>query len=75
MTPPTVHSSTRENPEGRSLTWKPRLVKTPMPTISATASAVAVASVTEGTLEAARVAPALAGAALPELCIVMREPQ
>ena len=75
MTPPTVHSSTREKPDGRSATWKPRLVKTPMPTMSATASAVAVTSVTEPALEVAAVAPPLAGAALPELCLVMSEPR
>src|SRR5216684_9040477 len=39
--PPIVHSSRIEKPEGMSLTWKPRLVKTPTPTISATTMAVA----------------------------------
>ena len=44
--PPTSHSIMSEKPDGRSLTWNPRLVKTPMPTMLATASAVAVTGVT-----------------------------
>src|SRR5216684_3560579 len=45
--PPTVHSSRIEKPEGMSLTWKPRLVKTPTPTMSATTIAVATTTETE----------------------------
>src|ERR1700731_4277354 len=40
--PPMVHSISSEKPEVMSLTWNPRLVKTPMPTMSATTIAVAV---------------------------------
>ena len=69
MMPPTSHSITSEKPDGRSLTWKPRLVNTPMPIMSATASAVAVTSVTEAAGEAA--APSRPGAAPSELCIFM----
>src|ERR1700730_10095630 len=36
-----LHSNRIEKPEGMSLTWKPRLVKTPTPTLSATTIAVA----------------------------------
>ena len=42
--PPTVHSSRIEKPDGMSLTWKPRLVKTPTPTMSATTIAVATSN-------------------------------
>src|SRR6058998_136829 len=45
--PPTVHNSRIEKPEGMSLTWKPRLVKTPTPTMSATTIAVATSSETD----------------------------
>ena len=44
--PPSVHSVMTVKPDGRSMTWKPRLVNTPMPIMSATASAVAVVKVT-----------------------------
>src|SRR6476646_7984477 len=44
--PPTVHSNRIEKPEGMSLTWKPRLVKTPTPTMSATTIAVATSTET-----------------------------
>jgi hypothetical protein len=37
-----IQSSSREKPEVMSLTWNPRLVNTPTPTISATTIAVAV---------------------------------
>src|SRR5262245_49699709 len=40
--PPMVHSISSENPEVMSLTWNPRLVKTPTPTMSATTIDVAV---------------------------------
>src|SRR6185437_4014592 len=40
--PPTTHSRSREKPDLMSMTWKPRLVKTPTPTMSATTIAVAV---------------------------------
>ena len=40
--PPTTHSMTSEKPDGMPRTWKPRLVNTPMPIMSATAIAVAV---------------------------------
>ena len=36
-----------EKPDGMSLTWKPRLVKTPTPTMSATTIAVATITETE----------------------------
>jgi hypothetical protein len=39
--PPTVHNSRIEKPDGMSFTWKPRLVNTPTPTMSATTIAVA----------------------------------
>src|SRR5262245_6315327 len=39
--PPTTQSSRIAKPEGMSLTWKPRLVKTPTPTMSATTIAAA----------------------------------
>ncbi len=39
--PPTTQSSRIEKPVGMSLTWKPRLVKTPTPTMSATTMATA----------------------------------
>ncbi len=35
-----------EKPEGMSLTWKPRLVKTPTPTMSATTMATATSNET-----------------------------
>src|SRR5713101_6755307 len=44
--PPTAHSNRIENPGGMSLTWKPRLVKTPTPTMSATTMAVATSTET-----------------------------
>ena len=44
--PPTTHKSRMEKPEGMSLTWKPRLVKTPTPTMSATTMAAATQSET-----------------------------
>ena len=40
--PPTTQSITSENADGMPPTWKPRLVNTPMPIMSATAMAVAV---------------------------------
>src|SRR6516162_8889499 len=42
-----VHSISSENPDVMSLTWNPRLVKTPTPTMSATTMAVAVTQDTE----------------------------
>src|SRR5947208_6867145 len=44
--PPTVHSKRIEKPDGMSLTWKPRLVKTPTPTMSATTIATATSNET-----------------------------
>src|SRR5215471_19871560 len=40
--PPMVHSISSAKPEVMSLTWNPRLVKTPTPTMSATTIDVAV---------------------------------
>src|SRR5258708_708585 len=40
--PPTIHSSSSAKPDVMSLTWKPRLVNTPTPIMSATTMAVAV---------------------------------
>ena len=37
-----IHSSNSEKPDVMSLTWNPRLVKTPTPTMSATTIDVAV---------------------------------
>ena len=48
MMPPTTHSMSSAKPDGMSLTWKPRLVKTPMPIMLATARAIAVIGVTGG---------------------------
>src|SRR3979409_1433623 len=45
-TPPTTQSISTENAEWMSRTWKPRLVKTPMPIMSAMANAAAVVVVT-----------------------------
>src|SRR3984957_9679944 len=44
--PPMAHNNRIEKPEGMSLTWKPRLVKTPTPTMSATTMAVATTTET-----------------------------
>src|SRR4029077_3159525 len=44
--PPTLHSNRIAKPEGMSLTWKPRLVKTPTPIMSATTMAVATTTET-----------------------------
>src|SRR6202012_1892641 len=45
--PPTVQSSRMEKPDGISLTWKPRLVNTPTPIMSAPTIAVATRTETE----------------------------
>ena len=46
--PPTLQSIRMEKPDGMSFTWKPRLVKTPTPTMSATTIAVATTTETPG---------------------------
>ena len=43
--PPTIQSASSAKPELMSLTWNPRLVKTPTPTMSATTIDVAVSQV------------------------------
>src|SRR5262249_17593566 len=47
--PPMVHNISSEKPEVMSLTWNPRLVKTPTPTMSATTIDVAVSQDTLAT--------------------------
>ena len=63
-----VHSRRIENPEGMSLTWNPRLVKTPTPTMSATT--IAVATITETDWPPSRSRPD-GSAALPVCDAVM----
>src|SRR5882757_9578953 len=53
-----------EKPEGMSLTWKPRLVKTPTPTMSATT--MAVATMTETVVPAPESRPGHAALSVPD---------
>src|SRR6266513_3049845 len=62
--PPTVHNSRIEKPEGMSLTWKPRLVKTPTPTMSATT--MAVATMAETVVPAPKSRPGHAALSVPD---------
>ena len=47
--PPSTQRQRITNGEGKSVTWNPRLVNTPVPIIFATTMQVAVVSVTDGT--------------------------
>src|SRR3981189_1672504 len=53
-----------EKPEGMSLTWKPRLEKTPTPTMSATT--MAVATMTETVVPAPESRPGHAALSVPD---------
>jgi hypothetical protein len=67
--PPTTQSIKSEKPEGISWTWKPKLVNTPVPIISAAASARAVIP---DTLGRSNTPPALEdGAPAAASCIVV----